>query len=234
MFNRSRIEGEGMAALRGNVRYRFRSDEHDVNVLLEGEASWVEHQVKELGLEGVGWSMPIGTEVQATNTSGIPTSKKASEDALDDAPISEKPLDMGPTPDPSRIPVVRRPIGQLNLQEELNAIGLQHPVRPDPIELMEALDEMEEPRPVQGAMSIDPMAEAWLRELLHLVVREHGVTALKTEVIEEVASKKLGNREGTTLEVWLESLFSAGKLVKVHGGDATGWGPSPGWLKGKF
>lgn len=223
-----------MAALRGNVRYRFRSDEHDVNVLLEGEASWVEHQVKELGLEGVGWSMPIGTEVQATNTSGIPTAKNTPKDAFDDAPISEKPLDMGPTPDPSRIPVVRRPIGQLNLQEELNAIGLQHPVRPDPIELMEALDEMEEPRPVQGAMSIDPMAEAWLRELLHLVVREHGVTALKTEVIEEVASKKLGNREGTTLEVWLESLFSAGKLVKVHGGDATGWGPSPGWLKGKF
>ena len=71
MFNRSRIEGEGMAALRGNVRYRFRSDEHDVNVLLEGEASWVEHQFKELGLVCVGWSMPIGTEVQATNTSGI-------------------------------------------------------------------------------------------------------------------------------------------------------------------
>ena len=93
---------------------------------------------------------------------------------------------------------------------------------------------MEEPRPIQGAMSIDPMAEAWLRELMHLVVREFGTTALRTDVIEEVASKKLGNREGTALEVWLESLFGAGKLVKVHGGDATGWGPSPGWLKGKF
>ena len=93
---------------------------------------------------------------------------------------------------------------------------------------------MEEPLPIQGAMSIDPMAEAWLRELMHLVVREYGITALRTEVIEEVASKKLGGREGTALEVWLESLFGAGKLVKVHGGDATGWGPSPAWLKGKF
>ncbi len=220
--------------LRGNVRYRFRSDEHDVNVLLEGEASWVEDRVRELGLQDVGWSMPIGTEVRATNTSGITPKKAPAKDVLDDAPIGEKPLDMGPTPDPSRIPVVRRPIGQLNLQAELDALGQKDPVRPDPIELMEMLDEMEEPRPVQGALSVDPMAEAWLRELLHLVVREHGITALKTEVIEEVASKKLGNREGTTLEVWLESLFSAGKLVKVHGGDATGWGPSPGWLKGKF
>lgn len=223
-----------MAKLRGNVRYRFRSDEHDVNVLLEGDASWVEGRVKELGLEGVGWSMPIGSEVQPTNTSGLTTQKNESKDELDDSPIDAKPLDMGPTPDPSRIPVVRRPIGQLDLQAELDALGLQLPARPDPIELMEALDEMEEPRPIQGAMSIDPMAEAWLRELMHLVVREFGTTALRTEVIEEVASKKLGNREGTALEVWLESLFGAGKLVKVHGGDATGWGPSPGWLKGKF
>jgi hypothetical protein len=99
---------------------------------------------------------------------------------------------------------------------------------------MATLEEMEPPQPVQGAMSVDPMAEAWLRELLHLVVREYGITALKTEDIEEIASNRLGGREGTKLEVWLESLFSAGKLVKVHGGDATGWGPSPRWLAGKF
>ena len=64
-------------------------------------------------------------------------------------------------------------------------------------------------------------------------MRDYGFTALKTGDIEEIASKKLGNREGTTLEVWLESLFSAGKLVKVHGGDGIGWGPSPRWLAGK-
>tara|TARA_B110000305_G_C19441527_1_gene642180 strand:+ start:2171 stop:2875 length:705 start_codon:yes stop_codon:yes gene_type:complete len=234
MFKTFCAEDSYMAKLRGNIRYRFRSDEHDVNVLLEGDASWVGDRIRELGLEGVGWSMPIGSEVQATNTSGITPSATAPKGELDDSPIGAKPTDMGPTPDPSRIPVVRRPIGQLDLQAELDALGMQIPVRPDTIELMEALDDMDEPLPVQGTMSVDPMAEAWLRELLHLVVREYGITALKTEVIEEVASKKLGNREGTALKVWLESLFGAGKLVKVHGGDATGWGPSPGWLKGKF
>ena len=50
-----------MGVLRGNVRYRFRSDEHDVNVLIEGEADWVEQHVEELGLTGVGWTMPAGT-----------------------------------------------------------------------------------------------------------------------------------------------------------------------------
>ena len=219
-----------MAELRGQVRYRFRSDEHDVQVLLEGEAPWVKQQVGELGLEGVGWTMPIASEVRASNTSGIDVSNPEESDA----PENKKPADMGPTPDPSRIPVVRRPIGKLNLAEELKLLGLKAPIRPDSIELMATLEEMETPQPVQGTMSVDPMAEAWLRELLHLVVREYGITALKTEDIEEIASKRLGGREGTKLEVWLESLFSAGKLVKVHGGDATGWGPSPRWLAGKF
>ena len=226
-----------MAELRGQVRYRFRSDDHDVNILLEGEAEWVAAKVEELGLSEVGWTMPIGSEVQATNQSQV--SKKASKSGkakieIDDAPIGAKPEDMGPEPDPTRIPVVRRPIGMLNLEEEMSKIGLEPPQRPDPIILMEMLEEMDEPLPIQGAMSVDPMAEAWLRELMHLVVREHGITALKTEDIEEVASKKLGGREGTELKVWLESLFQAGKLVKVHGGDAVGWGPSPRWLIGKI
>ena len=129
---------------------------------------------------------------------------------------------------------MRRPIGELNLQEKLSQAGLEPAGRPDAIELMEILDDMDPPTPVQGATSVDPMAEAWLRELLQLVVRDHGASGLSTEDIEEIASKKLGNREGTALEVWLESLFSAGKLVKIHGGDAVGWGPSPKWLAGRF
>ena len=225
-----------MRQLRGNVRYRFRSDDHDVNVVIEGEASWVQKHVDELGLTGVGWTMPTGTEVQATNLSSVSVERQKAgiNIEMEDAPESTRPADMGPEPDPSRIPVVRRPIGELNLQEKLNQAGLAPAERPDIIELMELLNDMEPPRPVQGATSVDPMAEAWLRELLQLVVRDHGSTGLRTEDIEEIASSKLGGREGTTLDVWLESLFSAGKLVKIHGGDATGWGPSPKWLAGRF
>ena len=223
-----------MAGLSGYVQYRFRSDEHDTNILLRGEAEWVSQKVEELGLTGLGWTMPIGQENKKQKSS-----KNSSEDSkksitVEDEPLGEKPLDMGPTPDPSRIPVVRRPIGELDLSKELKMLGLETPVRPDIIELMEIFSEMDDPRPVQGAMSVDPMAEAWLRELLHVVVREYGITALRTQDIEEIASKKLGNREGTALEVWLESLFSAGKLVKVHGSDAIAWGPSPRWLAGKI
>ena len=37
---------------------------------------------------------------------------------------------MGPEPDPSRIPVIRRPIGELDLAAKLVEVGLESPVRP--------------------------------------------------------------------------------------------------------
>ncbi|MBR68139.1 MAG: hypothetical protein CMA86_01335 [Euryarchaeota archaeon] len=225
-----------MSLLRGNVRYRFRSDDHDVNVVIEGDAEWVEQHVQALGLAGVGWTMPVASAVQATNLSSV--SKQRQEAGvnieMDDEPESAKPLDMGPEPDPSRIPVVRRPIGQLDLNAKLAEAGLKPAEKPDVIELMEILEEMDPPQPVTGVSSVDPMAEAWLRELLQLVVRDHGLSGLSTEAIEEIASSRLGGREGTALDVWLQSLFAAGKLVKIHGGDEVGWGPSPKWLVGRI
>jgi hypothetical protein len=206
-----------------DVRFTFRSDETDVNVTIEGKRAWVEGLVEELGLSEVGSMLPIGIP--------SPSSKEPSvmrEDGEENALLP--PSDMGPEPDPSRIPVVRRPIGALNVEIEIEKIGLKPPSQNDVFELMDAFAELEEPRPIQGEMSVDPMAEAWLKELMRLIVREGGRTALATETIEEVASAKLGGRTGVELSVWLESLFAAGKLVKIHGGDATGWGPSPRWL----
>ena len=219
-----------MTALRGQVRYRFRADDHDVNVVIEGEADWVAGKVEELGLVGVGWTMPAG----AAPTPAAPRAAGETPAEVPSQDESTLPHDMGPTPDPSRIPVVRRPIGQLDVAERLEATGLQGPSRPDAIGLMDVLEDMDPPHPVQSVTSVDPMAEAWLRELLEVVVRDHGMSGLSTEDIEEIASSKLGGREGTALEVWLESLFAAGKLVKIHGGDATGWGPSPKWLAGRI
>ena len=42
-----------MAELKGFVQYRFRSDEHDAEVLLRGDADWVRKKVSELGFQGV-------------------------------------------------------------------------------------------------------------------------------------------------------------------------------------
>lgn len=207
-----------------DVRFVFRSDETDVNVTIEGQREWVAQIVNELGLSDVGLTMPLG----GAFTQSLISKTSPEEGDIESEP--EAPLDMGPAPDPSRIPTVRRPIGALNIEAELKKIGLEPPGENDVIELIEAFSDLEKPRPIQGEMSVDPMAEAWLRELMRLVVRDGARTALATEVIEEVASSKLGSRTGVELTVWLESLFAAGKLVKIHGGNAVGWGPSPRWL----
>ena len=218
------MESNGVEAVAsGDVRFTFRSDETDVNVIIEGKKGWVEGIVDELGLSDVGLTMPIGVQVRSKEPDAI------SED-IDEEDTLKAPTDMGPEPDPTRIPVVKRPIGALNVEIEIEKIGLEPPSQNDVFELMDAFSELDEPRPIQGEMSVDPMAEAWLKELMRLIVREGGRTALATEMIEEVASTKLGGRTGVELSVWLESLFAAGKLVKIHGGDSTGWGPSPRWL----
>ncbi len=51
-----------MQELRGYVRYRFRSEEDDIDVLLEGDADWVRGIVAELGLRKVGWMMPMAVD----------------------------------------------------------------------------------------------------------------------------------------------------------------------------
>ena len=56
-----------MATLRGVVRYRFRDEDGDLNVVIEGEADWVESKVEQLGLKDVGFTMPIGTASVASN-----------------------------------------------------------------------------------------------------------------------------------------------------------------------
>ena len=210
-----------MQELSGYIRYRFRSDDDEVDVLLEGEADWVRSIVSELGLSTVGWAMPMAVDSTSLSNSGF---------ANDSVVESGKPKDMGPEPDPSRIPIVRRPIGELNLAEKLVEVGLEQPLRPTADELRDQLLELEEPHPAQGPMVTDPMAESWLKELLRIVVRNHGVTAITTDTIALAASDLLGDREGLELELFLEGMFRAGKLVKVHGGTNTGWGPSPAWL----
>ena len=210
-----------MQELSGYIRYRFRGDDDEVDVLLEGEADWVRSIVSELGLSTVGWAMPMAIDSTSLSNSGFA-----------DESISEsgKPKDMGPEPDPSRIPVIRRPIGELNLAEKLVEVGLEQPQRPTADQLRDQLEELEAPHPAQGPMVVDPMAESWLKELLRIVVRNHGVTAITTETIALAASDFLGDREGLELELFLEGMFRAGKIVKVHGGSNTGWGPSPAWL----
>jgi hypothetical protein len=125
---------------------------------------------------------------------------------------------MGPAPDPSRIPIVLRPIGSLDIDSKLEKYGAAAQEIPTIEEMVEEFDQLEQPEPKSGVLVQDPMAEAWLAELFKIALSRFGVTSLPLDTIEAVASEKLAEREGMELELWLENLCLMGKLMKIGTG----------------
>ena len=222
------------SGLKGPVRFRFRFPDEDVDVRIEGDANWVLEIRKQLELDQIGWIQPLAINSSSHSDIDFEFNGNSDDSSLPNSLIRRKPKDMGPPPDPDSIPVVRRPIGSLDLESELAKLGLDPPTKPTSAELAIELEGVEEPLPAQGPMVTDPMAEAWLRELMDIAVRTHALTALTVEMIENSASSLLGDKSGLELELWLENLFRQSKLVKVHGGDQIGYGPSPAWLAGRI
>ena len=188
---------------------------------------------EDMDLLDVGWIQPMATTGRVS-----PEQTDTGDDALDETD-GEDPILLesdavvslpGPPPDPSRIPTVRRIIGEMDLNAEMEKLGIQHPQPPTAEELSDILSEMDDPEPIMSQVSTDPIAEAWLQRLMRIAVRKFGVTALPISVIDSAACEQL-ERSGTELELWLEGMWRLGKLVKVHGGGRFGYGPSPRWLE---
>lgn len=222
-----------MSTLKGPVRFRFRVPEEDVDVLIQGDAEWVSSLREDLGLTEVGWVQPLATTGRVVQEQDA-TSDDDSEESEDESTIllqSDEVVELpGPPPDPSRIPVVRRIIGEMDLDAEMEKLGIEHPRSPTAEELSDLMDEMGEPEPITSQVSTDPIAEAWLQRLMRIAVRKFGVTALPISVIDSAVCEQL-DRSGDELELWLEGMWRLGKLVKVHGGGRFGYGPSPRWLE---
>ena len=225
-----------MSTLKGPVRFRFRQPESDVDVMIQGDAEWVQALREDLGLADVGWVQPIaatGHSVLVPQLNNLTTDDEG-EMMDDDSPVilqsDATPKLPGPPPDPSRIPVVRRVIGDMDLDAEMEKLGIEHPRSPTAEELSDLISEMDEPEPIMSQVSTDPIAEAWLQRLMRIAVRKFGVTAIPIEVIDSAACEQL-ERSGMELELWLEGMWRLGKLVKVHGGGRFGYGPSPRWLE---
>ena len=224
-----------MSTLKGPVRFRFRQPESDVDVMIQGDAEWVQALREDMGLGDVGWIQPMATTGHSVQVS------QSDEESVEDGEMTddESPVILqsdttsslpGPPPDPSRIPVVRRVIGDMDLDAEMEKLGIEHPRSPTAEELSDLIAEMDEPEPIMSQVSTDPIAEAWLQRLMRVAVRKFGVTALPVEVIDSSACEQL-ERSGMELELWLEGMWRLGKLVKVHGGGSYGYGPSPRWLE---
>ena len=217
--------------MRGTVRFRFRSTKYEVDVLLEGEARWVEQLRQEIELSGdVGVLQPLAARFSESDE---PEPKSAVGDYVSE-PISEADSEAvlpGPPPDPSRIPSVIRKIGEFDLKSSMAELGGGQSSEPDMVSICEILDELEEEvEPLSDTMSGDPLAEAWIQLLLTLVVREHGHTSLPLSSIEMALGERL-NRDTAELQIFLDRLWLMGRLERIHGGAETEYSPNPSWMQ---
>ena len=218
--------------LRGTVRFRFRSPEHDVDVLLEGDAVWVTKVREELDLSGeVGVIQPLAARMAEPGEPDPESAMGEGAEIYEETPPPEDAVLPGPPPDPSRIPSVVRIIGSLDVDPGVAELGGRKRSDPDIDVIIEILEELEdEVEPLSDNMSGDPMAEAWIQLLLTLVVREHGHTSLPLSSIERALEGRM-NREGAELETFLYRLWTMGRLERIHGGAEIQYAPNPSWLE---
>ena len=217
--------------MRGTVRFRFRSAEYGVDVLLEGEARWVEYLRQQIGLSGdVGVLQPLAARM--TDPDEDEPESAVGDMGSDYMSASEGEAVLpGPTPDPSRIPAVIRKIGEFDLETSMSELGGRKSSDPDMSAICEILDELEEEvEPLSDTLSGDPLAEAWIQLLLTLVVREHGHTSLPLSSFEMALGERL-NREAAELGILLDRLWMMGRLERIHGGAETEYSPNPSWMQ---
>ena len=202
----------------GPVRYVYQETEDDIEIIIEGDSAWVKEIVSDLSLEEKGWlqSLEVGKNTEAINESLI-----SEEDNVGS---------MGPTPNPSSIPIVLRPIGSLDIDSKLDNYGAAAQEPPTIEEMAQEFDQLKQPEPKSGPLVQDPMSEAWLAELFKIALSRFGVTTLSFDIIEAVASDKLAEMEGMELELWLEKLYRMGKLMKKTAGSSISFGPVPAWM----
>ena len=205
------------------VRFRYKSTQDQVDILLEGTEDFVNSARSSIGITG---AMGFLRDVFDPSGQHSPDSQYIFKLA---SPDPEKTLP-GPPPDPSRIPSVVRTVGDLDLEEAVSGLGTSKQSDPDISALEEFVSEVEPPEPVSNPLSADPLAEAWLQLILTMVVREHGHTSLSISDIQKLIGEKVGKGE-VELKVFLDRLWRIGKLERIHGGAEDHYSPNPSWLE---
>ena len=205
------------------VRFRFRSKSEDIDIMLEGTGKLVNSVRSSIAING---AMGFTSEIFSVNDTGGKGNHQSEDSRISNLEESLP----GPPPDPSRIPSVVRTVGELDLEQEISALGISMQTDPDISALEEFLSEVEPPEPLANVLSVDPMAEAWLQLVLTMVVREHGHTSLSISDIYRLLGDRV-NKGEVELKVFLDGLWKLGKLERIHGGAEDHYSPNPSWLE---
>ncbi|DAC62140.1 MAG TPA: hypothetical protein D7I10_04585, partial [Candidatus Poseidoniales archaeon] len=73
-----------MSTLKGPVRFRFRQPDSDVDVMIQGDAGWVQALREDLGLSDVGWIQPMATTGHSVQVS------QSGEEMVEDGEMTDE------------------------------------------------------------------------------------------------------------------------------------------------
>ena len=214
--------------LDGPVRFRFRDLEADIEVLIEGDASWVQKMREELGIsgEGPGYTVPIHGSFRNSNDSTISSANRSRADARGGPP--RRP---GPTPDPSRIPSSIRDIGNLDIESEFEKLGVLLGPVPSSEELKSALAELEPFEPLEEPSTELALEERILQALMKIIVRTHGWPSTSESLLFEVLGERF-SMDSEAFGKWMRRLWKQGRVERVFGSNGEdAYAPFPFWLE---
>ena len=214
--------------LDGPVRFRFRDLGADIEVLIEGDAAWVEKMREELGIsgDGPGYTVPIHGTFRNNSEEAISSANRSRADARGGPP--QRP---GPPPDPSRIPASIRDIGNLDIESEFDKLGVTLDPIPSADELKSALTELEPFEPLEEASTELALEERVLQALMEIIVRTHGWPSISESLLFEVLGSRF-SMDSQAFGKWLRRLWKQGRVERVFGSNGEdAYAPFPFWLE---
>ncbi|MBA45859.1 MAG: hypothetical protein CMB31_04665 [Euryarchaeota archaeon] len=212
----------------GPVRFRFRDLEADIEVLIEGDASWVESMREELGIsgEGPGYVVPIHGTFRNNSGNTISSANRSRADAKGGPP--KRP---GPPPDPSRIPASIRDIGNLDIEAAFDNLGVRLSPIPSAEELKSSLLELEPFEPLEEPSTELALEERVLQALMEIIVRNHGRPSTSESLLFDVLGERF-SMDSKSFGKWLRRLWKQGRIERVFGSDGQdAYAPFPFWLE---
>jgi hypothetical protein len=216
-------------AMSGPVRFRYRNQEEDIDVLIQGDADWVEQIRDELGLSGngPGFLSPV-FDSAGPRPSSRSSARSSSRTAESDDSISIRP---GPEPDPSKIPASIREIGALDIHQEFEGMNLTPASEIDLNVIQKEFDALGPFEPLEDAGTERALEEKALQVLMSQLVQVHGMIAIPETMLHSI----IGERFSMTLEEfgkWLRRLWRMGRLERMFGSDGSdSYVPFPYWLE---
>ena len=214
-------------AITGPVRFRYRDQSEDIDVLIQGDAEWVEKIRDELGISGHG----PGFLSPVFGSAGPRPSTRSSSSTKNSEAEESVTIRPGPEPDPSKIPASIREIGALDIHQEFEELNLTDISQLDYDSIRKEFDAMGPFEPLEDAGTERAIEEKALQVLMGQLVQVYGMITIPETMLYDLLGEQF-SMDKEEFGKWLRRLWRMGRLERMFGSDGSdSYVPFPYWLE---